>query len=150
MTRVNGDLIAGVEARLDRDVLTRAGDAAVVLEVVTNDLGGASAQTVNSGLERAQRLRAEASPSSVDFDTACRTCLQHADSQCSPRDRESLDPVVALFVGVLDIARSVGAGDHAKMMDRYDSGDGLHPTRAGYRRIAQDAIITLFRRLATA
>lgn len=127
-------------ARLDDDVLGRPGVSdAIVLEGI-NDLSltGASAGEVIGALrEVGQRLEA----ADVDVLLGTLTPTGSAPGWDSPRldaARRRVNAWIRRQPGVVDFDAAVrDPGDPSRLRAELDSGDGVHPSAAGYRAMAE-------------
>ncbi|MES2347987.1 MAG: SGNH/GDSL hydrolase family protein [Pseudomonadota bacterium] len=141
-------------ARFDRDVLSRAGVTHALVLIGVNDLGSQHRNTPDLPADRQQLL--------ADLQTAHRQLAEraHAHGICligatitpykasgyyhpeaeNEADRQALNDWIrhsGVFDAVADTDAALRDPAQPQLMSKdYDSGDGLHPSAAGYRAIA--------------
>jgi lysophospholipase L1-like esterase len=132
-------------ARIDREIVDVPGATDVVLHIGTNDIAaGRSADDIVGGLVRfAHRARAAGrrvflttiTPSdNGDHGTPRAQAVRDAVNRwVREHGPEHADAVFDFATAVAD------PHDTTRLLDRYDAGDGLHLSRAGYRALA-DAV----------
>jgi lysophospholipase L1-like esterase len=151
-------------ARFDRDVLSRAGVTHALVFIGVNDFGSQHRNTPDLPADRAQLL--------IDLKLAHRQLAEraHAHGVCiiggtvtpyagseyyhpeaeNEADRQALNEWIR-HSGVFDAVADFDAAlrDPARpdrINKEYDSGDGLHPSLAGYRAIADAVPLAALRR----
>jgi lysophospholipase L1-like esterase len=152
---LTSDLCCGVNAlaRLDRDVIDRAGARAVILLMGINDIGfsvtppnpvtnplpDVSAAQIIAGYEQ---IIAQAHAAGLKIFGGTLTPFKGAGyfSTAGEAKREAVNHWIltsGAFDGVIDFASVVAdPGDPTMMAPQYDSGDHLHPNDAGYQAMA--------------
>jgi len=141
-------------ARFDRDVLSRAGVTHALVLIGVNDLGGLHRNTPDLPPERKQLLAelVMAYRQLAERAHAHGVCLigatltPYADSGYyhpgpeNEADRQALNDWIrhsGVFDAVADTDAALRDPAHPqRMLKTYDSGDGLHPSAAGYAAIA--------------
>lgn len=150
-------------ARFDREVLSRAGVTHALVLIGVNDLGGQHRSGQDSPADRKQLL--------ADLQMAHRQLAEraHAHGICmiggtvtpyvgsgyyhpepeNEADRQQLNDWIrhsGVFDAVVDFDAALRDGAQPQRMDKaYDSGDGLHPSLAGYRALADAVPLPLLR-----
>jgi lysophospholipase L1-like esterase len=152
---LTSDLCCGVNAlaRLDRDVLERAGAKEVILLMGINDIGfsvtqpnpvtnplpDVSAAQIIAGY---QQIIAQAHAAGLKIFGGTLTPFKGAGyySDAGEAKREAVNHWIltsSAFDGVIDFASVVAdPSDPTMMAPQYDSGDHLHPNDAGYQAMA--------------
>jgi lysophospholipase L1-like esterase len=152
---LTSDLCCGVNAlaRLDRDVLERAGAKEVILLMGINDIGfsvtqpnpvtnpltDVSATQIIAGY---QQIIAQAHAAGLKIFGGTLTPFKGAGyySDAGEAKREAVNHWIltsGAFDGVIDFASVVAdPSDPTMMAPQYDSGDHLHPNDAGYQAMA--------------
>ena len=151
-------------ARFDRDVLSRAGVTHALVFIGVNDFGSQHRNTPDLPADRAQLL--------ADLKLAHRQLAEraHAHGICmiggtvtpyagseyyhpepeNEADRQALNEWVrhsGVFDAVADFDAALRDPAHPDRIRKdYDSGDGLHPSLAGYRAIADAVPLAALRR----
>jgi lysophospholipase L1-like esterase len=152
---LTSDLCCGVNAlaRLDRDVLDRAGAKEVILLMGINDIGfsqltgvaGTSPNTVVSAAQIIagyQQIIAQAHAAGLKIFGATLTPFKGAAYYTADGEnkREAVNNWIrtsGAFDGVIDFASVVAdPSDPTMMAPQFDSGDHLHPNDAGYQAMA--------------
>jgi lysophospholipase L1-like esterase len=142
-----------LQSRLDADVLSRPGVTDAILLEGINDLGfppGASADDVISGLENAvARLKSFRGGGRSSLNVLVGTLtpsggtetLEHGTAETNAK-REAINQYIrqsGIGDGVVDFDRALRDPDHPdRLLPLYDSGDHLHPSSAGYERMAAE------------
>ncbi len=151
-------------ARLDPDVLSLSGVAAVIWLEGINDLGGenATADQVAAGLKSGvERMRA-ARPGLRVFGATVTTALGAAEGRYGHPEvdaqRKQLNDFIRQwrgFDGVLDFDRAVLDPTTGRLRPEmaHDTtvggeGDGIHPNRLGYQALGMSVALALFKTLA--
>lgn len=150
-------------ARFDRDVTARPGVKALIVLEAINDLGGLSRQDVRTPAMHAQLL--------ADLIAAYRQMIARAHAQgirvigctvtpyvgsdyyhpdaASEADRVALNQWIrtgGAFDAVVDFDAAVRDPAHPeRLLPLYDSGDHLHPSAAGYQKMASVIPLGVFR-----
>jgi lysophospholipase L1-like esterase len=134
--------------RIGREVVDVPGATDVVLHIGTNDVAaGRSAEEIVGGLERFADL-ARASGRRVFLTTITPSDFGDHGTPRAIAVREQVNRWVreqgaAHADGVFDFAAAVAdPGDPTRLFDRYDAGDGLHLSGAGYRALADAVDVT--------
>jgi len=151
-------------ARFDRDVLSRAGVTHALVLIGVNDLGSQHRNTPDLPADRAQLL--------ADLKAAHRQLAEraHAHGVCmiggtvtpyadsayyhpepaNEADRQELNEWIrhsGVFDAVADFDAALRDPTQPQRINKaYDSGDGLHPSLAGYRAIADAVPLAALRR----
>ena len=151
-------------ARFDRDVLSRAGVTHALVLIGVNDLGGQHRNTPDLPADRRQML--------TDLKLAHRQLAEraHAHGICmigatvtpyvgsdyyhpepeNEADRQELNEWIrnsGVFDAVADFDAALrDPAQPQRLSKTYDSGDGLHPSLAGYRAIAEAVPLAALRR----
>jgi lysophospholipase L1-like esterase len=134
-------------ARLARDVLTQAGARSVILLEGTNDIGAFSARAADL-IQVDQQIIAQAHAAGLRVYGATLTPFGGSNAQfggdygtpAGERQRQLLNTWIrtgGAFDAVFDFDRAVRDPAHPdRMLAVLDSGDHLHPSDAGYQRMA--------------
>ncbi len=129
-------------SRFDRDVAAAAGATDVVLNIGTNDIAaGSNAAALVAGLQRFSE-RARAAGKRVFLTTITPSIVGGRGTPAAVATRTAVNDWIRAHGpeyadGVFDFAAAVAdpaAPTH--LAGRYDSGDGLHLSAAGYRALA--------------
>ncbi|MFL6605586.1 MAG: GDSL-type esterase/lipase family protein [Steroidobacteraceae bacterium] len=149
-------------ARLDRDVLSLPGARYVIVLEGINDLGSltreapvpfsAHRELVRQMIGAYQQIIARAHAHGLVVFGA--TVLPYMQSEyyhpqrVSEEDRQQINAWIRAsgeFDAVIDFDRVIRHPDHTERMQAdFDSGDGLHPSPAGYRAMADAVPLSLF------
>ncbi|MBP2371199.1 GDSL-type esterase/lipase family protein [Pseudonocardia parietis] len=128
--------------RFDADVAAVAGVRDVLLVIGTNDLAaGAGGEEIVAGL-RAFTERARAAGLRVLLTTIPPSTSGGRDAPATVAAREHVNGWIRAEAaqhadGTVDAAAALAdPGDPLRLRPEYDSGDGLHPSAAGYRALA--------------
>jgi len=134
--------------RIEREVAQAPGATDVVLHIGTNDLAaGRTGPEIVDGLVRFSDL-ARGAGKRIFLTTITPS---DAGPHGTPRAAAARDEVnrwvrehgLAHADGVFDFAAAVADPSHpGRLLDRYDSGDGLHLSEAGYRALADAVDVT--------
>ena len=130
-----------LQHRFDRDVLGLSGVSGIVLLEGINDLGlsGAPPEDVIAGLASIAR-RAHAAGKPIAIGTLLPMAGALYDSETVQRSRAAVNAWIRrqqLFDRVVDFDRALrDPEDPSRLLPVYDSGDHLHPSPAGYARMA--------------
>ena len=135
-------------ARLPRDVLTQAGARSVVLLEGINDIGAEGAQAADLiDVYRQIAAQVHAAGLPVHIGTLVPfggSNAQYGDDYGSARgeaQRRAVNDWIRsqrVFDGVVDFDTALrDPADPSRLLPQYDSGDHLHPSDAGYRRMAE-------------
>ncbi|MER6050278.1 SGNH/GDSL hydrolase family protein [Streptomyces sp. BHT-5-2] len=144
-------------SRLDRDVLSRTGVKAVVVEIGVNDLFKAPRQLdsrkVVAGMREVVR-RAHARGLRVTGSTLTPFGGHRGYSRRLNAVREQVNRLIrsgAVYDDVVDFDRALRDPAHPlRLLPAYDSGDHLHPSDAGYRAMADAVDVDGLRQAAPA
>ncbi|MFE6131729.1 GDSL-type esterase/lipase family protein [Streptomyces sp. NPDC056437] len=131
-------------ARFDRDVLARPGVRTVIVAIGINDLLRASyepdAASVTAGLTQLAR-RAQARDLRVLGATLLPCAGHHRCTRAVQEARQDINAAVRsgrIFDAVVDFDRALrDPYAPGRLLPRYDSGDHLHPSDAGFARMAR-------------
>jgi len=146
--RLLGDPVDGAdesaESRLGRDALRQAGVTDVILLAGINDIGfGARAPDLIAGQ---RRMIARAHARGIRIYGGTLTPFRGSDQprghgEAGEAVRQAVNGWIrtgAPFDGVIDFDAALRDPDHLdRLRPRYDSGDHVHLSRAGFRRMAQ-------------
>ncbi|HEY9138940.1 MAG TPA: SGNH/GDSL hydrolase family protein, partial [Terriglobus sp.] len=143
--------------RFDRDVVKQVGAKYVVLLDGINDIGNmhrapADAITEQEMLDAYTTLANKAHAAGLKIIAATLTPYQGAKyySEDGEQIREHLNAFLRaskLFDGVIDFDKIIADPQHPLMFNpKYDSGDHLHPSDAGYTAMAAGIDLKLFRK----
>ena len=144
---VNGERTDQIAARFDRDVLAHAPDLLVVLAGVNDVYQGRDAGSVQAQLRDIYARARDAhvpvvACSIIPFDTAT------ADQNVRMHAINAWIRETAAATHGMAFCDTRAAASRPDDIDRlFDTVDGLHPTAAGYRRMA-DALLPVLRALA--
>jgi lysophospholipase L1-like esterase len=143
--RVGGD---SPLLRIDREVVDVPGATDVVLHIGTNDVAaGRNATEIVSGLVRFADL-ARAGGRRVFLTTITPSTFGDHGTPQAAAVRDEVNRWVRergpeRADGVFDFAAAVAdPGDPTRLLGRYDAGDGLHLSGAGYRALADAVDVT--------
>ncbi|HYJ74319.1 MAG TPA: SGNH/GDSL hydrolase family protein [Kineosporiaceae bacterium] len=135
-------------ARLPRDVLTQAGAREVILLEGINDIGAESA-TADQLIQADQLIIAQAHAAGLRIYGGTLVPFGGSNAQyggdygtaAGERERQKLNHWIrtsGAFDAVFDFDRALrDPKDPTRLLPVYDSGDHLHPSDAGYRRMAE-------------
>jgi lysophospholipase L1-like esterase len=147
-------------ARLPRDVLTQAGVRAVVLNEGINDIGAEGAKASDL-IDVYKQLIVQAHAAGLPIYGT--TLVPFGGSNAvygggygTPRaesERRTVNVWIrssGAFDGVIDFDAALrDPNNSSRLLPRYDSGDHLHPSDAGYRRMAETVDLDMLLRGAT-
>jgi lysophospholipase L1-like esterase len=132
-------------ARLDRDVIAQTGVTDVILLEGINDIGNANA-TAEEIIRGMKQIIARVHAKELRVFGATLTPFKRADyagyySAAKEAERQAVNEWIrtsGAFDGVFDFDEALRDPDNPKrLLPKYDSGDALHPSDAGYREMAR-------------
>ncbi len=148
-------------ARFDRDVLSQAGVRYVILFAGGNDISQpgspsaplseeVSAEEIIAGyaqlIQRAREHNIRVIGGTLTPFEGMTTNVYNAEREAKRVAVNRWMRTTPLLEGLIDFDRAILDPDHpTRLLPRYDSGDHLHPNDEGYRRMAEEVKLSMFR-----